>query len=180
LYKKTHRLGLSIAELLVATGLMAIVLVTVMTLFGQLLKNTEKNALLAAGSFFADKVLEEQIGRATERAESLRGTPNANNTPVFQLPGYTGSGDHFTIESAEGYLANGEDRAAGDSSGTRYLYRVEAEQVEGFGGAKPGQLWHVEVQVRWWQDSTSGTSATRSGSGKLEVVRDRMAYFGVR
>ena len=38
-----HQGGLSIAELLVASGLLAVVLVTVMTLFGQLLKNTNKN-----------------------------------------------------------------------------------------------------------------------------------------
>jgi hypothetical protein len=168
-----HHQGLSIAELLVATGILAVVLVTVMTLFGQLLKNTNKNALLSAGSFFADKVIEKQVGVAQANLNTHKGEPNSNKNKAFELPGYSKSGDLYTLSNAEGFLAIGADGPT-----TKYLYKVEALLVDGTLQADPGQVWSLKVEVRWWQDTTDGTAETRAGSGKLSVVRDQLVYFG--
>ena len=53
--------GLSIGELVVATGLLALMLVTVIVLFAQMLEATTKSTMLAQGAFFAESVMERAI-----------------------------------------------------------------------------------------------------------------------
>lgn len=53
--------GLSIGELVVATGLLALMLVTVIVLFAQMLDSTTKSTMLAQGAFFAESVMERAI-----------------------------------------------------------------------------------------------------------------------
>lgn len=168
LFTRSRNAGLSIAELLVASALLAMVLVTVMTLFGQLLRNTQKNALLSAGSFFADGVMEKFITEAQLRVEK-----HGTSTAGFDLPQFTRAGERYTLENGEGFLNIDQ----GDKP-TRYLYRVEAEHLLGFAAAEQGQLWKVTTEVRWWQDSTTGASETRAGIGNLSVLRTRIVYLG--
>lgn len=155
LLPRYNRFGLTIAELLVATGLLATVLVTIMTLFGQLLKNTNKNSLLSAGAFFADSVLEQQIGIAEQRLWT--GTAS---TQAFQNPTVNG----------EGLLSTADDQL---EKRTKYIYQLDATRVD---NNSKGQWWRVQVEVRWWSDDMTG-DAKRAGSGNLFLKRERMVYI---
>ena len=157
MFKRKSHSGLTIAELLVATGLLGVVLVTVMTLFGQLLHNTNKNSMLSAGAFFADTVLDKQILLAQE---ALALAPD-NANPAFAVT---------TVEGEE-MLATTDEKLQ-----TKYIYRLEAEQLDGFTPSAPGQLWHVEVEVRWWNDDLEG-DAVRAGMGNLSIKRGRIVYL---
>lgn len=163
-----HQGGLSIAELLVASGLLAVVLVTVMTLFGQLLKNTNKNSMLTAGAFFADGIIEKFTNEAQIRVQSL-----GNAAYGFELPGFTRAGSSCTLENGEGYL--NVERL---DNATKYLYRLEAERLDGFAAADKGQLWKLTAEVRWWQADTTSPEQARSGMGNLSVERSRIVYLG--
>lgn len=157
---RSQRLGLTIAELMVATGLLTVVLVTVMTLFGQLLKNTNKNSLLSAGAFFGDAVMAQQI----ETAKAvLRSAPN-NSTPAFPEDPIEGEGRLAMTDGSE-------------NNATKFLYKVEAEQLEGFTAAGQGQLWFVEVEVRWWTDDRTTPNPTRAGTGNLSIKRGQVTYL---
>jgi hypothetical protein len=157
---------------MIACGLLSLVLVTVMTLFGQLIKNTNKNSLLSAGSFFADKVMEKQIQSAEQRLAST--LPNTS-FKAFDLPGYTEASGVFTLEGSDSSAIMTGDE---DSRKTNYLYRLEAEQVDGFNTGDQGQLWKVDVEVRWWQDTMAGESSAKAGQGKLNLERSRLVYLG--
>lgn len=152
--KRVYDNGLTIAELLVATGLLGVVLVTVMTLFGQLLHNTNKNSMLSAGAFFADSVLDQQIGAAQERL--LAGSDVFD--PAFDP----------TIVEGEETLATSDEELQ-----TKYIYRLVAEEME---IQSSGQMWFVEVEVRWWNDDLEGDSA-RAGMGNLSIKRGRLVYL---
>jgi type II secretory pathway pseudopilin PulG len=162
--------GLTIAELMVAIGLLAVVLVTIMTLFGQILKSSHKNALMSAGSFFAESVLERELDRSQSHLLGLG--PGQNDEDAFDRDSYT--------EASGKYLADGQGEVAitDERNPTRYLYRVEAERVDFSPAAGRGQMWRVEVEVRWGQDTMAGTSKARAGSGGQMVKRTRLAYFG--
>ena len=170
---------MSIAELLVATGLLAIVLVTMMVLFGQLIKNTNKNALMSAGAFVADAVIEKQVNLAEV---SLQDPAKAsdNSTPAFSLvPNFTEtSSNEYTLSNGETKLSFGDaqDGTSGSDRRTKFLYSVVAKHVEGFGKDEYGQTWRLQAEVRWWQDTTAGVSETRAGSGNLNVKRVRLVY----
>ena len=153
-------LGLTIAELLVASGLLAVVLVTVMTLFAQLLRNTEKNSLLSAGAFFADSVLEQQIAQA----EATLAAAPSNATPAFTELSVEGEGFLSTTDNDNGRQ-------------TKFLYRVDVEQMTAGVSAEPGQMWFVEVEVRWWSDAEAGPNPVRAGHGNLNFKRGRLAYI---
>lgn len=157
MFQRVHNRGLTIAELLVATGLLGVVLVTVMTLFGQLLFNTDKNSMLSAGSFFADAVLDQQIKIAQER---LSGSPD-NGDLAF---------DPAVIEG-ESTIATTDVKLP-----SKYIYRLEAEAVALGDSNDYGQMWYVEVEVRWWNDSMEGDAA-RANMGRLSIKRGRMVYL---
>lgn len=82
-----------------ATGLLALMLVTVMVLFGQMLESTTKNAMMAQGAFFADRVLESEITR-------LKNSHAPNSTDSQEW-----------ISSTD------------ESNKTTYLYRVESQEA---------------------------------------------------
>jgi len=168
-----NRVGMSIAELLVASGLLAVVLVTVMVLFGQLIKNTNKNALVSAGTFMADAILEQHVASASRELD----TQGNNATDAFELvSGFTGASPDYSLDGGVAY--SNRDAASFDSKrSTKFVYRIEAEHLDGFTSGGPGQLWRVKVEVRWWQDSTSGASQARAGSGKQSVERERIVYL---
>lgn len=160
--------GLTIAELLVASSLLAMVLVTVMTLFGQLLKSTQKNSLMSAGTFFADGVIEHFTSEAQAHLSA-----QADNSPYgFELPSFTRAGDICTLENGEGFL-----NVERNDDSTKYLYRLEAERIDGFAGNANGQFWKVQAEVRWWQKDTNNPAKSRAGMGDLKVKRTRLVYL---
>ena len=171
---------MSIAELLVATGLLAIVLVTVMVLFGQLIKNTNKNALMSAGAFVADAVIEKQVNLAEVYIQDPSKASD-NGTAAFSLvPNFVKTNtDEYTLAEGETRLSfgDGDDDTATVDRRTRFLYRIVANQVDGYAGTDFGQTWLIKAEVSWWQDTMSGASQTRAGSGNLNVKRTRLIYI---
>lgn len=140
-----------------------------MVLFGQLIRNTQKNSLTSAGVFFADSVLEREIAGAREYF-SANYDPSSlgsgNILDAFPSSAYPKEG--------EGYISTSSDDVGNK---TKYLYRVEATRVEGFAKTDPAQIWNVKVEVRWWQDSITGQAETRAGTGKISVVQEEIAYI---
>ncbi len=154
------RTGLTIAELMVASGLLSIVLVTILALFFQLIRNSNKNALMSAGSFFADSVMERQVEQAKARMEIL----TDNRDDVFDTDLYPLEGSGMLSISA-------------NDPKTEYLYRVEVERLDQGLTADPGQLWALEVEVRWWQESASGEAEARAGMGRMDLTRGKIVYL---
>lgn len=114
------RRGLSIGELVVATGLLALMLVTVMVLFGQMLESTTKNAMMSQGAFFADRVVEAEITR-------LKATSTTTN---FNSQEWISSTDETNKTT---YLYHVESEALPGASplGTSYAIRAEVRWWQG-------------------------------------------------
>ena len=114
------RKGLSIGELVVATGLLALMLVTVMVLFGQMLESTTKNAMMAQGAFFADRVLESEISR-------LKDTHTPTSTTSQEWISSTDESNKTTYL----YRVESEAVSAGSPLGTSYAVRAEIRWWQG-------------------------------------------------
>lgn len=140
--------GLSIGELVVATGLLALMLVTVVVLFGQMLKATSKSTMLAQGAFFAEERLDTTVRLLKD-------------TPVTTDPIYS---DWNTVKN--------------DQSQTTFIYKMHAYPAEpSFPDPnRPGEIYGVEVEVRWWQDNLNEPEQIRQGMGRLSVKRRRLVY----
>ena len=93
--------GLTIAEVIVAIGILAVILVAVIALFLQLMSSTTKNNLLNLGTLYADRTLEQSVKNA-----KLGG-------PAF-APVVTGE---------ESMISHGDEIA------TKFAYRLEATKL---------------------------------------------------
>jgi type II secretory pathway pseudopilin PulG len=93
--------GLTLAEVIVAIGILSVVLVAVITLFTQLVSSTTKNNLLNLGTLYADRILEQSVKNARVGG------------PAF-APVTTGE---------ESIVSHGDEAA------TRFAYRVEATRL---------------------------------------------------
>jgi hypothetical protein len=144
------RRGLSIGELVVATGLLALMVVTVMVLFGQMLNSTTKNALVAQGTFFAESVIEREIYRLQD---------TAGTTAI------TYSQDWISVTD--------------EANKTQFLYRVESTPVPEVGQPEMGGCYSINVEVRWWTEDMQGEAKTRHGFGKMYLKRSRLVYVPV-
>jgi hypothetical protein len=103
----------------VATGLLALMLVTVMVLFGQMLESTTKNAMMSQGAFFADRVVEAEISR-------LKAT---NATGNFNSQEWISSTDETNKTT---YLYHVESESLATSPlGTSYAIRAEVRWWQG-------------------------------------------------
>lgn len=143
-----QRRGLTIGELVIATGLLALMVVTVMVLFGQMLESTTKNALMSQGSFFAEAVIEREIYRLADTAGAIAPATYAQ--------------DWISVND--------------DTNQTRFLYRVESTRVDLIPGQDMGNSFAIEVEVRWWQDNMDGPAQNRRGYGKMYLKRSRVVY----
>lgn len=138
--------GLTVAEVVVAIGVLATMLVAVLLLFTQLMASTTKNNLVNLGSLYADRILEQTV-----KNRSL-------SAPAFQP------------------LVSGEESVVshGDESSTTFAYRVEATQLTPT--TTPGEQWLLEVEVQWWHDTPSTPSKGRAGYGRLSTKQRRIVY----
>ena len=144
--------GLSIGELVVATGLLALMVVTVMVLFGQMLDATTKNALVSQGSFFAETVIEREIYDLARyhRDPAHQATARDN---------YGGDWISFTDETNQ----------------TEFSYHVDSTPAGIMAGTDMGFTYSIQVEVRWWQ-SADGAARNRQGFGKMHLKRSRIVY----
>ena len=145
--RRSRNRGLSVAEILIATAILAVLLVAVLGLFAQLLASTTKNSHLQTGTYFADRVLNQAIREARPTA------------PAFDA----------YVEGQEGIYTH--DQAAA----TIFYHRLKATRLTPVD--VPGESWYLEVEVSWWQADSSDPTRARPGSGKLFTRQGRMVYL---
>lgn len=150
--------GLTIIEILVASGLLAVVLVMMIVLFTQLLHNTEKNALLSAGAYFADSVVEQEVGKATALLEAANGDNSKNAFATTTMQG-------------TGHLST-----AGLDPTTEFTYTIIAKRLDPGTAGGYGQLWSLKVNVHWYGDAADG-KVVREGFGNLHLEQTRLIYI---
>ncbi len=144
--------GLSIGELVVATGLLALMVVTVMVLFGQMLDATSKNALVSQGSFFAETVIEQEIYTLAKYHQD----------PLHAAAPRTNSGADWISFTDE-------------TNQTEFSYHVDSIPAGIVAGIDMGFTYSIQVEVRWWQ-AASGEARNRQGFGKMHLKRSRIVY----
>lgn len=139
--------GLTVAEVVVAIGVLAIMLVTTLLLFTQLMASTTKNNLVNLGSLYADRILEQMVA-----------SPNPA-PPAFSA------------------LTTGEESVVshGDGRSTTFAYRVEATSLTPV--QEPGEQWLLEVEVHWWHADPNTPNQDRRGYGRLSTKQRRMVYI---
>ena len=144
--------ALTIGELVVATGLLALMVVTVMVLFGQMLDATTKNALVSQGSFFAETVIEREVYALARyhRDPAHQAAPRES---------YGGDWISFTDETNQ----------------TEFSYHVDSTPAGILTGTDMGFSYSIQVEVRWWQ-SAEGAAQNRKGYGKMHLQRSRIVY----
>ena len=148
---RAARQGLTIGELIIASGLLALMVVTVMVLFGQMLDSTTKNALVSQGTFFAETVIEREIYRLHDTSGTV--------VPAIY------SQDWISVTD--------------DANKTQFLYRVESSVADLGLSADMGHTFSIKVEVRWWSDDMNGEAQNRRGFGKMYLKRSRMVYVPI-
>ncbi len=139
--------GLTLAELVVAIGLLAAIGLTLIGLFSQLLSSSAKNSDLTAGRLFAQRVLDRAV---------RSGPPDWG----------VGSGLY-----AGGAAITTQDQA----TQTTFVYSLTPALLKrdtGITGTSR-ELYFVEVEVAWWQ---TGGSPNREGIGRLFTTTGQSVY----
>jgi hypothetical protein len=145
--RKTRIPGLTLSEIMISISLLALMLVTTITLFAQLLASTTKNGYLDAASVYADRLLEQAVSAPS------------SSSPAF-LSSTTGE-DLILVE--------------GDTQPTKFVYRIEATEIGD--GSDGGERWLLDVEVRWWTDDIDSTNTSRPGYGELKTSQSRLVYI---
>lgn len=141
--------GLTVAEVVVALGLLALLMIVVLGIFTQLLASSTKNTLLQAGTLHADKVLNEAVR-------------NARSSPPAFDPTATGQQGIYTHD---------------ETNLTIFYHTLVATPVTTFNPSAPGETWQLEVEVNWWAADASDPTRARPGYGKLYTRQQRMVYI---
>lgn len=140
---------MTIAEAVVAFGLMSVLSLSVIGVFSKLLTASAKSSDQTAGRLLAKGVLDRAL---------REGPPN------------WGVGGNFSSFGGEAALY------AHDSlSGTSFVYQVLPNEVVTTTNSM-GRLYEVTVTVTWWRDRADA-GATREGVGRLSTELTRTVYF---
>lgn len=127
-------------------GMLALMLVTVLVLFSQLMASTTKNTNLSAGALYADRILEQALASVNPAPPAFDAVLSGEETVV------THDSDHPT----------------------RFAYTLEATQLSPV--TVPGERWYLEVEVQWWHEDPNAPGRARAGSGNLFTRQSRMVY----
>jgi prepilin-type N-terminal cleavage/methylation domain-containing protein len=139
--------GLTLSEIIVALGVMAVVSLTVIGLFSKLLISTQKSSQVVTADLLCKAILEEAV---------REGPPN------------WGVGGDFSVNGGKATLYTSEEKKTG------YNYQVQPNRVHT--DDKMGELWEVTVNVSWWGDRVD-TTRTRQGMGRLSRELTRIVYI---
>ena len=148
--------GLSIGELVVATGLLAMMLVTLMVLFGRMLDSTTKGAMVSQATFLADRVIETEIYRVQAGLPPQVGAP----FPSFPCPQ---QGSEFLYSQDE-------------TLRQEFVYSIDLDRID---DQTTGSLYTVDVVVKWWLpgDQVRVAQENKRGMGRLSISRNRVVYL---
>lgn len=145
-----HRGGFTLAEIILALGILATVSLVIIGLFTRLLASSTKNTDLTAANLLARGVLDKAI---------RSGKPNWGTSKKLADAGGSVT-DMIKLD--------------GNDSTTEFEYQLEVTR-ETSNPAAIGQLYRLDVTVSWW--SEKGSSKTgRHGYGKLSTQLSRTVY----
>jgi hypothetical protein len=143
--------GLTLAEVVMALGVMTALSLVVVAVFTRLLISSTKNTDLTTANLLASSLLDETVRRGP--------TGSIGDPQRFKVPG----------ESVE-LVTNHE------KSKTKFVYAVRSQRITTDGDSTLGNLYNVEVTVSWWADSAD-VSGSRGDYGKLNTTLSRTVYI---
>jgi Tfp pilus assembly protein PilV len=152
--KTQHNQGFSLAEMLVALGLISVAVLSVLALSISIAKGNQEGTDRATGAVVARQLVNRVLDRL--RADIPAGT----------------NADFWDNEHTSTPFDSGVFR----SNNTDYQYKVYAQSVEDSSGVSVGgttpdnRLKKVDVIVWWWDSEKT----ERQGYGKLEVRNTRL------
>lgn len=120
---RSHSRGLTIGELVIASGLLAMMVVTVMVFFGRMLESTTKSALVSQATFFAETIIEREM---------------------YQLQESAGS---FVATYSHDWITHSDD-----TNKTKFVYRVESTALDAGTPMGQNYVIQVEVRW-WTDDA---------------------------
>lgn len=139
--------GVTLAEIVVAIGLLAVASITLIGLFSKLLSAGGKSAHHAVATRLADRVL----------TRALREGPP----------------DWGTFGALQGVAQLQTHQA---SATTEFAYRITVTPAKIVTSpTAQGDLMEVAVEVSWWNQATDGNGGRR-GQGQLSVRVDQLHY----
>lgn len=141
------RQGLTLAETVLALGLLTTIALAVIGVFSKLLTAGVKNADQSVGRALAEKVLDRALQEGP--------------------PGWgVGSGStQINLYSHDNY------------SGTSFTYSVTPVRLTTPKPTYPmGNVYHVQVEVYWWNGAHDGTGSRRE-VGKLWTRIEQLRYY---
>jgi len=146
----------SLAEIMIALGMLAGLTLVVFALFLQLVRGAEKQENLAAGAVLAQEVLTERLQTIFDNAE-----PGLSKEDFF-------SQDSPPLAPLEGTVALGT---------TTFTYRINHKTLSDSSGTPIGgdpvnnnRLKRVDITVWWWNDDPN---ESRFGQGFLRTEASR-------
>jgi Tfp pilus assembly protein PilV len=144
-----NRAGMSLAEVMLAVGLLGLILVAVIGLFHSLLSSTSKSGDLTAATVLAQHRLNELVAQQ----------PQNLTTYGLDFPAEVVTKGLYTHDS---------------KTSTDFYTQAEPELL--YIDNKVGKAYYLQVTVFWWTADNSKTTATRAGHGKQSVTIGRMVY----
>ncbi len=139
---------MSVAEVVVAFGILGILAVVTIGVFTRLLSSSGKGTDQVAAQVVAQTVLDRAV---------RHGPPNWG----FPSGGATGK---LELEIRE------------PTTQTDFLYRVEAQRATTTADSlSMGNLYEVQVTVTWWQEEVD-SSAYRQGIGRTSLELSRLVF----
>lgn len=163
---RDDRIGYSIAEVVLAIGLLAFVAITLVGLFSQMVLTSSKNRDQVMAELIAEQVLERAV---------VEGPTSINS-------GSLGWG----VKNQVGQVLQHEIQEP-----TQFFYRVDVAQLDGAAGDRGpdwttnspetdaldlGHHWLVEVSVGWNPDGND-LESSRVGQGLQWVKQSRTVYY---
>lgn len=138
---------MTLAETVLAVGLVGMIAVVLIGVFSKLLTSTAKNSDLSVGEHLAKKVLDRAV---------REGPPNWGTGGLAN-----GQMNIYSRDTA---------------NQINYLYTVTPTLVTTPASAYPmGTVYQVTVRVEWWKDSTDSTGSHRD-MGRLSTTLGQLVY----
>jgi hypothetical protein len=146
--------GVSLAEVVLAVGLLTIISITVAGVFIHLLHASAKTSDLTAGRTLARRVLDRAV----------RAGPPDWGFPALVSTSFVGS---------QMMTTQGSDRQ------TEFIYSIEPSALKSNDvvGGVTRQIYYVEVEVKWWVDNPTDAVKSQAELGRLSTTISQIAGY---
>ncbi len=144
------RRGFNFVELMLAVGVLALVLLTLVALVGATLRSNSKSSTLGKATAVADGLLQQ----------ALYDVDSDNGGPVAT-----------SFWSTEGVWRDSSTNGQVVQGGVNYDYTIAVSTLAGM-GAPGNRIKKVDVTVEWWNARSNG--GDRAGQGKLRTYATQL------